>query len=931
VQKLSHEDYLTQQAGWQEIRDELTAICNRVESLKTDHRIDFPAVTHFVTKDRTLKGRAIFQSNYSLVNQRVYLKDPSDRPFSFDLTTGGGNSAFMLLDVVSRAVKDIIRLFKRLEANHDDIYPELLRQCFGGTDYLREIQAVKQIGWRHEWCETNYGYLLTNGFGLFEIRTDQSRLTDPDEVAIRYLSMSKSPEALMREMCRMHLVFGLSATAHISRSLRNFDWVGLAHPLLPATSFHPLPITDSDEADIDRANREKAAIRQNTIRFEVAEPLPQTTALGQQLAAIADRSGEVFDTGERRNQRLKRTCHFFGLLAWLSQQQQQDTQPTDVAQTKTHLVFLASLRQLRYLFQTIRQDEDGWFRATPQTLPASLAELELYEVQYHDENSGNRLSCYVVLYDARFGQALRKDPALEEQYNALFWDEKPVIVVTTYPSAGNGVNLQYYLTRTDYEQRRTAGKRDFNHLHLLDSPYFYFGNEDPNASTAEKMAVNKRNVYNLMKLLHAKHISEAQAIGQLGQLTRLKTFNATYLALPDGVLNQFSVFVQALGRIERVWQPTANQTIRLDRDVYQVFERVVSDADLQPAKHNYLRFASATMQTLLEAIETHGQHHRNAIEDELLDISRANQQARQAIHELVLDIQQFRRVGKPTDIRKRWQQLREDVLKHNVQADSLREIGGVFQTNYGQEGQLFINRQGQIAPPTVYSHEFTAWQPNGVYHPLTRIPNTAITNYFRVRGYELAFLHTSQPGNSARSYFFLPYVYQAILMGAVGEEATLAILRMKGVQATADTIPNALFEVADLRVSDPNGQPRPIFIDCKNYGLNTLTHFGLPPDDPLYNPALNEPLFKDKMTRKWQELHAVVGAESPEPCRLVVVNLVHDEEGALRYYDTHFDPVNTWETARIIVLTGALKPAPTDPKDLLTAACNRLVAHLLQS
>lgn len=932
-QKLSHDDYLTQKPGWQEIRNELTEICDRIASLKDVHRIDFPAITHFVTKDKAIKGRAIFQSNYSLVNQTVYLKDPSERPFSFDLTTAkGGNSAFVLLDVVSRAVKDIIRLFKRLETDHDDIYPELLRQCFEGTDYQREIQRVKQIGWRHEWCETNYGYLLTNGFGLFEIRTDQSRLTDPDEVAIRYLSMSNSPEAMMREMCRVHLVFGLSATAHINRTLRNFDWSGLAHPLVADESFQPLPISAEDQADINQANHEKAAVRNSSIHFDIAEPLLLSTSFGLQLAAIADRSGDVFGLGEQKSHRLKRTRHFFGLLTWLCSQNP-DVQAIDYSQMKTHLVFLSSLKQLRYLFQTVKQDEDNWFCVTPHALPMSLASLECYELSYRDESTGKRLTCHVVLYDARFGQALRKEPALEEQYNALFWDDKPVIVVTTYPSAGNGVNLQYYLTREDYQQQRTAGKRDFNNLHLLDSPYFYFSPVEPEGAVAETMAVIKRNVYGLMKLLHAKHISEAQAIGQLGQITRLNTFNSAYLNMPDGVLNQLSVFVQALGRIERVWQATSDQTIRLDKEVYQVFERFMSEDELHNQRQNYLRYASTTMQALLSAIAEYAQIHRDSMEDELLDINRANQQARKAIHELVMEIQMFQQTGKPADIRQRWNRLRDDVLKHNMQADSLKQIGGVFNTNYVREGQLFINKQGQIAPPTIHSHEFAPWNLNSVYHSLTIIPNTAITNYFRVRGYELAFLNTVQSCNTAdiptSGRFFLPYVYQSILTGAIGEETTQAILRMKKIQATGDTIPDALFEVADLRVSYSDGRPSPVFIDCKNYGMNTIRHFSLPPDDPLYNPALNEPHFKEKMVRKWALIDKVVNPTANEPCRLVIVNLVHDEEGALRYYNTHFESVDTWDDARIIVLTGALKPLPTDPKDLLTPACTNLINNLI--
>lgn len=300
----------------------------------------------------------------------------------------------------------------------------------------------------------------------------------------------------------------------------------------------------------------------------------------------------------------------------------------------------------------------------------------------------------------------------------------------------------------------------------------------------------------------------------------------------------------------------------------------------------------------------------------MLDLQQANYRAQNAINRMVLDIQQFRRTGKPTNIRQRWQQLREDVLKHDMQAASLKEIGGVFRTDYVLNGQLYLNRDCQLAPPTTYSYEFERWSLNAVYHPLTVIRSTAITNFFQMRGYELSFIDSG--------CYLLPYVYQSILTGAVGEEATQAILEANGILASGDAIPDALFEVADLRI-----EGRPIFIDCKNYGAQTLRQFALPADDPLHHTTLNEPHFQARMVDKWQTLDQAM-TETNEPCRLLVVNLVHDEEGALRYYDAAFEPVDTWEQARISVLTGALKRQPPNTNDLLTPACLRLLQHLHQ-
>jgi hypothetical protein len=929
--KLTHPQYLAHRPEWRPIRKMMEDIRARIDEL-ADKRIDFPAVTHFDTNEEELRGRAIFQSNRSLVQKPVYLHPATPRQHSFTLTAeAGGPNAFLLFDVVTRAVKDIIRLFNRLQAEHEDIYFEVLRQCFGGTDYLREIRQVSQIGAQYELCETSYGSLLTNGFGLYEIKMDTSQLTDPDEVGVLYHSLNDSPEAMLRALAGQHLVFGLSATAHIQRVLRNFDWTGLAHPGRPADSFGPLPNTPADEADVLHANACKAGARQNTITHEIVEPLRVSPSepkilFGDQLAAMAHADPAYF--GKKAgalSHRLGRVQHVFGLLARLAAQD-----PAELAAGPTHLVFLSSLRQVQRLLDA-GGDEDGWFGATRHPA-AGDKNLRIYDVWCRDETRQHRVACTVALYDARFGQELRTDPTLHAQYNALFWAGRPVVVITTYPSAGNGVNLQYYRRAIDFETRhdetrRDDGKRDFQFLHLLEAPYYYFSGVEPQATASEQHAAIKRDVYGVLKLLYAKRLTTAQASGLLGQIRQLNRYNAEYLHTTDGVLNQFSVLVQALGRIERVWQPMPAQRLYLARDVYGVLARVAADPALAAERENYLRYASGNMQTLLPAIEHKEKKDRKDADGESHDLRRANDAARDAIHRLVLELEHFKRTGEG-DVRQRWQWLRDDVLRHDLprplrpgealadkpRPNQLARIRGTFRSDYLREGKLLINHEMHLVPPGTHSPEFRPWDLNAAYRPVNSQLGSPLATHFRVRGYELAFVESGT--------YLLPYVYQSILVGAIGEEVIEAVLKSRHIKATSAAVPDAVFEVADLRLEN-----RPIYIDCKNYGNRTLRQFPLPPDDPFYHPNLNEAHFKERMVSKWRQLSQATPTTPADPCRLVVMNLRHDEDSALGFYDEHFERVPDWAAARIVVLTGTLKPDPADADDLLTLACERLLTH----
>ncbi|MGI4760955.1 MAG: hypothetical protein ACRYF0_09635 [Janthinobacterium lividum] len=83
--KLTHPQYLAHRPEWKPIREMMQAIQTRIDVLLTEHGIDFPTITHFDTAEDELRGRAVFQSNRSLVQQPVYLNAAAPRAHSFTL------------------------------------------------------------------------------------------------------------------------------------------------------------------------------------------------------------------------------------------------------------------------------------------------------------------------------------------------------------------------------------------------------------------------------------------------------------------------------------------------------------------------------------------------------------------------------------------------------------------------------------------------------------------------------------------------------------------------------------------------------------------------------------------------------------------------------------------------------------------------------
>jgi hypothetical protein len=166
--------------------------------------------------------------------------------------------------------------------------------------------------------------------------------------------------------------------------------------------------------------------------------------------------------------------------------------------------------------------------------------------------------------------------------------------------------------------------------------------------------------------------------------------------------------------------------------------------------------------------------------------------------------------------------------------------------------------------------------------------NTVIQEHFARQGFDLKFDH---PGTS----FFTPYCLQAILAGAIGEEAIAALLAEKGI--IVKPLPDPLFEVVDQQIAE-----KPWYIDCKNYNDHTLERFSLPVGDPLRHPTLNEDHFAQHAKAKLQRIIQYTGQAS----KLIYINLVSGQERPLGYYDRDFQKVTTFEAAEIIVVQGAL-------------------------
>ncbi len=846
------------------IRERIKKIVTLIENIRTKG-LDYPNINQFtLAKTPTKRAPAIFRTNRTISTTPLFINQTTR---SYQLETKKSNQAWAtatwFFHTIGLATTLILALFKELERDNEGMYWELMRQCFRNTDFFEQVISIPRLPQPQQAHSTQRSSLLQGGYNLFEINDLQQR-SDNEEVEVFFYQMLQTPENLLRILTSKHLIFALSATADIRRCIHHFDldWLESEGLLLP--------ITDEDRNDIQQLSESKAVLRGQRMNVVQVDGLdtsrPLQARLSDFLHIVVHNDEFDEDAGGYRSQRMHR---FFAAFLWLLEHG---------GDRPRELLFLNSFLQVKLLFTTFARDAKDESIYTIEPLP-DTPWFQAFNISIESSQAT------VVFFNAELAAQVRENEAAKQAFTQLFWTTSPVVVVTQYLSAGNGVNLQYTNEKNGPEQ-------DFTHIGLLEAPYYFFTKPDPiEQDFHEIFAGNKENIWYQAKLFFSKLISEERFRKVLETTNKPFAWNADYqkgTTARDNVLNCLVIFMQALGRIERTWQKISEpQVALLHADVFRIFQAFLHE-EFEAIRDQHEPFASTNLTSVLEEVAAQTKNYeRIARRKRDGRLYAHNELCRNAIHDLVRRLEIVRSQEKDVDARRDWENLRYAVLRHDFHADIITRYFCTTSSPYYSKGKLnIILPELAIFPLDVLLPESKVMTLDAMY--TTIAGNHVIQEHFAYRGFDLKFDH---PG----THFFTPYCLQAILAGAIGEEAVTALLAEAGILVEA--LPNPLFEVVDQKIVG-----KPWFIDCKNYNDHTLDRFSLPIGDPLRHPTLNEAHFMQSAKGKLQRITQHSGQGS----KLIYINLVSGQERPLGYYNNNFQEVSTFDTAEIIVVQAAL-------------------------
>lgn len=880
--KLLRKDFLKDAP---DLRAKFEKIVKAVQTLPKKHNLPFPRINHFVYRDEQLKNISIFQTRYSVSSFPIYL-DYNNKEHTFYLERVGNEkkgNAYILLHRINQFIFDVVRLFKEIELTKTEFHEPLMKICFS-KEYKKYISNIRQYPNKRKSVGTSESKMYYNGFGLYEI-SDETNIADSKVAKFEYYALLSTPESILLNLTKNNLVFGLSATAEINRYVKSFDLHWLKNEL--GELYHQP--SESDKEMIQMANEKKFADRQNQIQVDMIAQSAENSLpkkLNETIENTIHKNKEVFGIGIKQKYRKKRVVNFFASLQWISEKE---------AENSSNLLFFNSYKEILHFFENVKYPEREIYAI--QKIDNVLEHC--YQISFQKRNF------IVLFFDADEGKGIEKLEKNRDAYDQLFWRSMPVLLVTTYSSAGNGVNLFYY------ESPKKESKKDFKNIHLLESPYYFFSpfEEESEESFKEKI---KANIFYLAKLEKNKFISERKFKTYLGKIRNIAEFNNSYANLSDGLYNRVAIYIQALGRVERIWEKMEDQIIRLDKEVYNDLEDFckIDDGDYKRYRQQYLKnlpYYSHNVSRMFEQIlEQEGDRKLKISQVQWEGLKKIDDQCKTEIQRLLAKLNLLRQNQRPADvlqkIRKEWQDLREFALKQLYQESEnpeespnlLKKYHCTFESDLfdSVEKCFWIQKESKNIVPAQINPDgsFYAWKIDQVYKNIEA--NNTLKGHFEVRRYE----------NSAlkKGIYFTPYFCQCILAGAIGEEAVKAIFEKEKVDLNSYQIDNSLFELIDLKIKD-----KAWYIDAKNYSEQTIAHFSLDQDDHFYHPKLNTDFFKAKAKEK---LAIISKFHQHKDCKLIYINVFGHEDRTTNYYNENFEEIDfDFESAKIIVVQNMLK------------------------
>ncbi|MBK6265690.1 hypothetical protein JKA74_11635 [Marivirga sp. S37H4] len=751
------------------VNDELASICDKFISKLKKYNIEFPERHYFISNlDRPETLNSAFHSTKDFLKRGYYLEQIPDQDNFLISNHNSGIYSNVFFRVFTSTISSLITCLKKIHdkkgesyfnfiindiwSKHNDDSPGKIYNFLSSTTpYFFRIQPQKN--------NSNISKFYRGSFNFIEASKEDLLINK--RVNLSYSQLISTPEKIIDQISRKNLVMGISATLQIPRNINNFDISELRkqHYFIDWTEEYKQVI----KSEIER----KKDLRETTISYYSLDDNHQPSYIN--LFKLLKNNGYLLKEDEFdkvidiRHNRLLRFFTYFDFVATKSK-------------SKTHLIYATTFSQLKGLFN----DENEL------VFSKIWKELKITKHKIHFEIciQGKVLNLFFLNKNSyRFMK--EDDPDYKNIFNN---GNYATIVITQFASASNGLNPICF---------KNNSLVDFDAIAILERSYYALHNI---SHREEKRKEKKENFFLWAKLLFNTDISfEQYHEGLASGLTRL---NKIYLESQEYPVYMAALIIQVLGRQDRKWEKTDHCEVILWKDVESIYTKFLTDpiytSNFELKERNNFKSAhfneldsliikNTSVELIKDSIKAH------SIEEETFLL-------KEEINSLLLGLNSYRKGG-DEDGWVNWLSIRQDVLIQKP--PKLKNC--FIKTPHFHNQKLWLDGLN-VYPPNANSGQVIDYS-----YPYTLVSkNKNVIRHFEHYGYELEYRHSQFQNISV----WHPLFFQAIVYGALGEEAIKAILFSYGVKYSNVT-QRELVELADIQTGSN-------FIDAKLYGEKTI-------------------------------------------------------------------------------------------------------------
>lgn len=905
----------------------------------SEQGIAFPAQRALVKAPNTsFSPRYLFQSDYTISQLPTFL-EPRDHGLEVvQEKTAHSVTAGYFLSRLERLLRKTLQTLSKLPVEGQvgsgrSLYDEFMHLLFNSVnDYqsghyhqslnnaiFKGAVANTNLPELAEWRKTNvvpHTQAHIHGFSCWMFAEAKEQL-DKLRIVQKRAHIPTTPEALLVALASRNLVFGLSATSMIARSLGNFDlkWVyraltNIADQRSQSADGTHTPITPNAESLrhqqslIAHLKQIKDKQRKNQLSVEVCDftsksDTPEIAAALDLLTADffqAEQASIAESTHEHRYNCLFAMLSIMGKAAGNEQH-------------RGHLAFVNSIRYLRKWLENDRAFESrrnlaGFSEKLNPSDRAAIPEA-LFKSHWFKPVVVRGHVLILCLLTAQSQKSL----GFADLYAQAFSTPFNVVVMTQVASATNGINLDF-----EFWKDGRLKKSDLTCLYLYEARHFYFSVPEAKAG-GEQMATIGAQIRQVQKLRQAAQISERDYRHYIGslmvsdkrQVSQLN--NVVYKATDDYVSNLAADVQQQVGRLERVWDKTPETNIYIQTELAGALTRYAENPHgfsrhrfLISSLNEGLLDALAAKQasqvsidplTLLFAPVQDGRQIKEIIDDHLVGLIRYSREA---------DCEP----GVTEKIQRTWESIGRAALRRDLACSFAGKDLGLRHIE-----TLSLKDWSCIRLPADADPAKGVWQcgdgrflsdrapASRLYSlkPLYRwVPHhEAIVRWFNHHGYATS----AEVSSGLEEHFmFHPHFAQRILQGRIGEEALRGLFDNESITCSTKLLHQRTLELYDFHIVNT-----PIFIDAKFWGLATLRQA-----DEAFQASLNSDDSGNAERTALTEKVLALRKHLFKDARLVVANLVgSDGEAALKGFDLQLNPMDV-NDAPILVLSSCIHP-----------------------